>query len=175
MDRILILGCSGAGKSTLAGQLSQILDMPIIHLDQEYWQPGWKPTPDDLWFQRVATLIQQNRWIMDGNYGSTLDMRLKRADGIIVMDYPRWLCLWRVMKRICRHKGHTRPDMAPECVERWDWEFIRYVWAFKKRGRIRNYQLIEEQGMMGKIVVLKNPRDARAFVKEVLDKGRIEI
>ena len=54
MDRILILGCGGAGKSTLAGQLGEILDLPVIHLDQEYWQPGWVPTPDDEWLRRVA-------------------------------------------------------------------------------------------------------------------------
>jgi len=164
MDRILILGSPGAGKSTLARQLSEILDIPVIHLDREFWQPGWIQTPDNEWEQRVAALIQRDRWIMDGNYGSTLKMRLRRADVVIVMDYPRRLCLWRIVKRVWRHRGRTRPDMAPECAERWDWEFILFVWRFRKRGRIRNYRMIEEMGMTGKTVVLKNQRDMNAFL-----------
>ena len=175
MDRILILGCGGAGKSTLAGQLGEILDLPLIHLDQEYWQPGWVPTPDDEWLRRVGKLIQEERWIMDGNYGSTLGMRLRRAEWVIFLDYPRWLCLWRVMKRICRHRGRTRPDMTPGCAERWDWEFIRFIWDFKKKGRIRNYRVIGEQGLRSKTVVLKSPRETKVFVRKVRERGMTDI
>ena len=175
MDRILILGCGGAGKSTLAGQLGDILGLPIIHLDQGYWQPGWTPLSDDAWTQRVATIIQQKNWIMDGNYGSTLEMRLIRAEAVIFLDYPRRLCLWRVMKRIWRHKGRTRPDMAPGCTERWDWEFIRYIWGFRKRGRIRNYRMIREQGMLEKTVVLKRPGETKAFIEQVKATGSIDV
>ena len=173
MDRILILGCSGAGKSTLARELGEILHIPVIHLDKEYWRPGWKPTPEDEWQQRAVALAERDRWIMDGNYGSTLAMRLARADGVIVMDYPRRLCLWRVVKRMRRHWGRTRPDVAPGCAERWDWEFLRFVWSFNKKGRIRNYRMIEEQGLMEKTVVLRGPGETRAFLEKVREKGNI--
>ena len=46
MERILVLGPCGAGKSTPAVKLGAKLGLPVIHLDKEYWRPGWvEPDP----------------------------------------------------------------------------------------------------------------------------------
>lgn len=109
--------------------------MPLIHLDALYWRPGWDPTPADEWRIRVQALIGGERWIMDGNYGGTLDMRLEACDTVVFLDLSRWLCLWRVVKRQLRHRHGVRPEMAPGCPERMTWEFIEWIWTYPARRR----------------------------------------
>lgn len=124
MKRIAVVGSSGAGKSTLSRELSRILDIPVIHLDVHYWQPGWVETPDEVWLERQKTLLNGESWIVDGNFGSTLDMRLGAADTVIFLDFSRFLCTYRVLKRLTMYRKGERPDMAEGCNERFDWDFI---------------------------------------------------
>jgi len=128
--RILILGCSGAGKSTLARSLHKELDLPIIHLDQHYWKPNWIESTKAEWTAKVAELIKDDEWIMDGNYGGTLDMRIERADTIIFKDASTFTCLYRVIRRIFKYRGQVRPDMTEGCIERFDLEFFHYVLVY---------------------------------------------
>ncbi|WP_133571667.1 hypothetical protein [Maritalea mobilis] len=92
MQRIAILGCSGSGKSTLARKLGAALDLPVVHMDQHYFSPGWVEPDHDDWRTTVATLCAEDKWVMDGNYSKTHDIRLPRADLIIFLDFPTWLC-----------------------------------------------------------------------------------
>ena len=78
-QRILIIGSGGAGKSTLARRLGELTGIPVIHLDAHYWLPGWVVTPKEEWAGKVDALLQGDRWIMDGNFGSTLKQRLVTA------------------------------------------------------------------------------------------------
>src|SRR2546423_1075672 len=123
MQRVVILGSGGAGKSTLARRLGLATGLPVIHLDAEYWQPGWIEPERDQWDQRVSELAAGEQWIMDGNFSRTLDVRLRACDTIIFLDVPRLLCLQRVIRRWWRNRGQVRDDMAPECPEKIDWEF----------------------------------------------------
>lgn len=67
---------------------------------------------------------------MDGNYSGTLDVRLSVADTVIFLDFPRLLCLSRVIKRRLMYAGQSRPDMASDCPERLNWEFLKYIWSY---------------------------------------------
>ena len=130
--RILFVGCSGAGKSTLARQLGAILDLPVIHLDRHYWQPGWIPLDDDAWDRRLGELLAEPAWIMDGNYHRTFPLRMRFADVVVFLDLPRRVCLARVLRRIASGHGRTRDDLGPGCPEKWDGEFLRWVWHWKR-------------------------------------------
>jgi adenylate kinase family enzyme len=135
MHRALVIGISGAGKSTFSRQLAERTGLPLIHLDKEFWQPGWKITPAPEWRRKVEVLAAREAWIMDGNYGGSLDLRLPRADTVIWFDYPRLRCLRRIAWRIATSYGTVRPDLAPGCPEQIDWEFLRYVWNFHTKSR----------------------------------------
>lgn len=134
-SRILVLGASGAGKSTLARQLGGLLGLPVIHLDQHYHGPGWQEPPREVWDARVAELVGRDRWIIDGNYARSLELRLARADVAIWLDFPRRIYLARALKRVLTHRGEVRPDAAPGCEERFDWAFFKWIWRWPRESR----------------------------------------
>jgi len=105
MRRVLVIGSGGAGKSTFARRLAQCAGLPLIHLDAIYWKPGWLETPKEEWTQVVESLLAGERWVMDGNYGGTLEQRLASCDTVVFLDLPRSLCLWRAAVRWVRFRG----------------------------------------------------------------------
>lgn len=163
--RILILGPSGAGKSTLARELGQLLGYPVIHLDAHFWQPGWVHLPRDVWRVQQEALLQGDRWIVDGNYGSTLDLRLQYADCAIFLDYPRFHCLYRALKRRIQYRGTTRPDMPPDCPEKIDLEFIRWIlWDFPQKERKPALEQCTRTGIP--LLRCKRNADAKSILRD---------
>ena len=167
MKRILIIGSGGAGKTTFAKVLASRTGLPLTHLDQLFWHPGWVPTPDEEWDRVIGELIARDSWIMDGNYGRTLPMRLDAADTVIFLDLPRLVCTWRIFKRRLRHFGRIRPDSAPGCPERISWEFVRWVWTYRSRRRPGIMKRLDALRSTKRIIILKNDREARAFLENV--------
>lgn len=165
MERIAVVGCGGAGKSTLARRLGLITGLPVVHLDAHYWSPGWTPTPRERWRDVVAGLVAAPRWIMDGNYQSTFDLRFARADTVVFLDYGRLRCLWRALRRRVAWWGATRPDMAPDCPERGiDGDFFRWIWRFPADGRARILSHLEGLGPDRTVVRLDSPGAADAWL-----------
>jgi adenylate kinase family enzyme len=132
MRRVAIIGSPGAGKSTFARKLGERLHIPVIHLDKLYWQPGWVEPDPKCWRETLTCALNAKSWIMDGHYGSTLDLRLGAADTVILLEFSRALCLWRVFIRVLRTYGRNRADMGPGCYEKVDWEFIKFIWNFNR-------------------------------------------
>ncbi len=112
MDRVMIIGCCGAGKSTFSKRLSQLTGLEVIHLDQYYWKPNWEESDKEEWTDLVKKLAGKPQWIMDGNYGGTMDIRMARADTIIYLDYSTAKCLWRITKRILKGWDTAFKEMA---------------------------------------------------------------
>ncbi|MCP4135719.1 MAG: hypothetical protein GY754_32425 [bacterium] len=170
MERILIIGSCGAGKSTIALRLQKIVPIEIYHLDRYFWNPGWVPTEDSEWETKVKHIIDNNdTFIIDGNYYNTLEMRIARADTIIFLDIPRWICVFRVLKRILFSKIGIlkRDDMAAGCRERFDLEFLKYVWDFNENFRSRNYELLPVNKEI-QIHILKNNKDISLFFNNIV-------
>ena len=153
MQRVLVIGIPGAGKSTFSRKLAARTGLPLIHLDREFWQPGWRITPREQWRAKVAALVAREAWVMDGNYGASLDLRLPRADTVAWFDYPRRVALRRVLWRIATTYGRVREDLAPGCPEKVDWEFLRYVWDFPGKERSQVVAMLAEHGRISAGVV----------------------
>ena len=164
MERVLILGCSGSGKSTLARAISARTGLPLVHLDQLWWKPGWENRTPEEFDALLAAELQGDKWIMDGNYDRTLPRRLERCDGVLYLDCARLLCLWRVLKRTVRHWGRSRADMPQGCPERVDGAFLRYIWTFQKIQRPRTLAALEGCGKP--VYLLRNRRDCARFLEE---------
>jgi adenylate kinase family enzyme len=164
MQRVLVIGISGAGKSTFSRKLAARTGLPLIHLDKEFWQPGWKITPRAQWRPKVEALAAREAWVMDGNFDSSLDLRLPRADTAIWFDYPRRVALPRALWRVAKSYGRVREDLAPGCPERIDLEFLRYIWEFPRKERPSIAAMLAAHGKHLEAVVFRSDRDAARFL-----------
>ena len=162
MQRVVIIGSPGAGKSTFARKLAQRINAPVIHLDKLYWQPGWIEPDPQAWRDTLTRATQAEAWIMDGHYGSSLDLRLQAADTAILLEFPRALCLRRVMLRVLRTWGRNREDMGPGCKEKVDLEFIRFIWNFNRDNLPAAKQKL--QHFTGTTYIFKRPEELDRFL-----------
>lgn len=167
MQRVLVIGISGAGKTTLSGKLAARTGLPLIHLDREFWQPGWVEMPRTEWHSRVAELAAQERWVMDGNFDGTLAIRLPRADTLVWFDFPALRCVWRALGRVARSYGQVRQDMAAGCPERLDLDFLRYIANFNRMQRPRIAAAIAAHGTHLEPIVITSDAEAEKALERL--------
>lgn len=128
MKRVVIIGCPGAGKSTFSRQLAQATNLPLVHLDFYYHDDRFDYQHDKHeWRKLVALLADKERWIIEGNYKSTFELRFPRADTIIYFDYPRYISVWRTLKRRAQYHNKLRPEMPANWQEKISPEFMKFV------------------------------------------------
>jgi adenylate kinase family enzyme len=136
MRRIIVVGCPGSGKTSLALKLGRKLDLPVLHLDVLFWQPDWTASDKTSFRARVATAIAGETWVVDGSFsGLAFDLTLARADTLVAIDRPRWLCQWRIAWRSAFDRAGMRPDLPEGCPERFDWNLMREAWRYNADRR----------------------------------------
>ncbi|MEL7246828.1 MAG: hypothetical protein AAFO03_00360 [Bacteroidota bacterium] len=167
MQRVMIIGCCGAGKSTVARRLHDLTGLPLQHLDQHYWLPNWQEPNKASWQAKVQALSDQPQWIIDGNYGGTLDIRLQRADTVIYLDYATPKCLWRITKRIWRYHGQVRPDMPAGCRERFNLNFYHYVATYNLLRRRALLERLASLDARKHVLRLRNDRAVERFLSNL--------
>ena len=167
MERVMVIGCGGAGKSTLARKLGEKTGLPVVHLDQIWWAPGnWQHLEKPEFDERLRLELEKPRWIVDGNFNRTIELRLEKCDTVIYLDYPRLVCLKNWLGRVIQNWGHARADMAEGCAEWFDPEMAKWIWKFNKQNRSRYYALLEKTENKN-IVILKSRRQAEKFLERL--------
>nr|AEH57245.1 putative nucleoside triphosphate hydrolase [Prochloron didemni P3-Solomon] len=167
MHRIVIIGSGGSGKSTLARSLGEKLNLDVLHLDTFYWKANWRRPSKQKWLKTLQELVNRPRWIIDGNYMISLDIRLNAADTIIFLDFPRYVCLWRVLQRRIRYHGRTRADMSPGCRERLTFTFLSWIWNFPQNEREQILNKLKAHQKSKQIFILQTSNQVREFLKLV--------
>ncbi len=166
MKKVMVIGCSGAGKSTFSKRLHSKTKIELIHLDKYFWKSNWEePNPDE-WENIVKKLSARDNWIMDGNYGRTMNIRFAEADTIIFLDYSTSKCLWRTKKRTIQYRNKVRPDMSKGCKERFDFNFYYYVATFNLLRRKSLISKLNNLSKNKKIVILKNDNQVSKFLEK---------
>jgi adenylate kinase family enzyme len=126
--RVVVTGLAGSGKSTLALALAARTGLPVVHLDLAFWKPGWVAPSETEWRAKQREVLGGDSWIADGNYHETLDVRLERADSVVVLDMPWWRCSARALRR-----GLRMPDELPVGCEFSPWSRFRDEWCLAVR------------------------------------------
>jgi adenylate kinase family enzyme len=164
MQRIVVMGPPGSGKSTLARRLGARFGLPVFHLDQVWWRPGWIETPPEAFAAEVERIAAMPAWVIDGNFTSTIACRFRRADTVIYLDVPSRLSMFRVVRRILWGYGRVRPDMTEGCPEKIDLPFLLFTWRWNRGHRAKNLALVD--GFGGTKIVLRGGRAVRRFLTD---------
>jgi hypothetical protein len=162
VERIAIVGCGGSGKSRLAAVLAARLGITPVHLDALYYDAEWTPLDQETFAAIQRELANAPRWILDGNYASTLPVRLGAADTVIFLDLPGWTCLWGIFQRRLGHGGGQHPDVG--VYDRITWGFIRYVVGYRKGMAPRVRALIADHAGNAQVTVLRSRASVRRYV-----------
>lgn len=167
MKKIVVIGSSGAGKSTFAKKLALVLDIPLYHLDQMNWRSGWQEVSKEEQKQMQLEVLKKDAWIIDGNYGGTLDVRLQEADTVVFLDFHRVICTSRALRRVLRYRNQVRPDMAEGCPERFNLEFIKYIWNFPKTKTPHILKRLQELPSEKRVFHFRKPHELDKFLLEL--------
>ena len=161
MKKVLILGCPGAGKSTFARKLRDKTGLPLYYLDMIWHKPDRTTITKQEFDAKLSEIIKQEEWIIDGNYGRTLEMRIQWCEAIFLLDSPVEECLVGAKSRI----GKQRVDM-PWIETEFDEEFKQWIMDFPKNELPIVYELLDRYKGEKSIYVFYS----RADIEDYLSK-----
>ena len=167
-NRIAIIGAPGTGKTTLANNLSEIYGIEAIHIDGIHHLPNWNLRDKEERDRMILEITNQEKWIIDGTYRSTLRARLEKADFIIWLDFSTLGQIRGIMQRYLKNKGIEKPEI-PGCKEKMDKDFFTYVLRYNRTKRnsiVENLEGIDKD----KILILKNRRQVNKWLEKERNK-----
>jgi adenylate kinase family enzyme len=167
--RVVVTGLAGAGKSTFSRALSARTGLPVIVLDFHFWLPGWAEPTEAAWREKQNALLAGDGWIADGNYTATLDLRLERADTVVFLDTPWWMCARRAFVRGLRSRS-VDFELPYGCDQsrfrqvRDEWWLVWRIWRVHRSERERELKIISRHGTHVAIHVLRSRRAVHQFL-----------
>jgi len=165
MKKVAIVGCGGSGKSHVARALGDVLDAPVTHLDAAFYDDEWNELPMEKFTAVQRDLVAREKWVIDGNYNSTLQIRLEACDTVVLMDVSTLAALWGVSSRQLRHgAGHKGNGVH----NRIHWGVIKYVATYRRKMRPRVMAKIDRFATgHADVVLLTSRRQTRRWLRKV--------
>lgn len=173
VKKIAVIGSPGSGKTTLTKKLGSMLKLPIYHLDHHFWEENWQGKDEERWGGIVKDLSSNSEWIIDGDYFNTIKMRMDSADMIVYLNFSKWLCLWRICKRLFLSYGKTRSDMPAGCKEKLNWQFInfvKFVWDYHKIRKPIILDMLKSYRGIKTVYIFKNNEELDNFCHNITKK-----
>ncbi|MBQ1877611.1 MAG: adenylate kinase [Erysipelotrichaceae bacterium] len=161
MNKIIVIGSPGSGKSNFSRKLGEITGLPVIHLDNLWWKADRTTVSREEFDEKLAAVMHKERWIIDGDYRRTLEVRMKRCDTVIFLDYPLEVCLQGISERILA----PREDL-PWVEEEIDPELLQRVRDYRKERRPKVRELLAKYREK-QIVILKSRQEADSWLETV--------
>lgn len=162
--KIMIIGNNGSGKSYFAKELSKITNMPLFHLDLEFWKPNWEHISENEWIEKQISITSGREWIIDGNHTETMEIRFSQADLIIFLDINRLICLKSVIKR--HKKSHEDlPDFLERKFDKEFFNFCKRLWTFTKTRKPVIIQLHNKYSEKD-FIIIKTRNKANKLLKQ---------
>lgn len=161
MKKVIVIGCPGSGKSVFARQLHAITGLPLYPLDLIRWRADKTFLPKEQMVEEVRKIVATDEWIIDGNYGATMELRMAFCDTIIFLDYPTEVCYEGIMAR----RGTARPDMPwVEPVDEVDPEFVDSVLQYNAVNRPIVLERIQKYADGREVYIFQGREEAAAFL-----------
>ena len=163
MKKVIVIGCPGSGKSTFSKSLHNITGIPLFHLDMMFWNGDKTTVEKSIFLERLLKVIQNSEWIIDGNYGATMDLRMQACDTIVFLDYPLDVCLNGIKER----RGKPRTDMPwIENEGEEDAEFIEFIKNYNAESRPKVMKLLDKYSNKD-IFIFNNRDEADEFLNQM--------
>lgn len=172
MKKICIIGGSGTGKTTLAENLGKRLDLPVYHIDGIHHLDNWQIRDKKERDKIIIEKADEDKWIIDGTYRSTLQYRLDKADFIIYLDYSTIAQVKGVLGRFIKNHGKEKKEI-PGCNERMNLKFFWFVVNWRKNRRNEILSKINTIDT-NKLHIFKNRRQLNKWYKDKFNK-KIEL
>ena len=158
MKKVIVIGCPGSGKSRLSRALHNKTGIPLYHLDMMYWNSDKTTVEKSVFLERLSAVLEKDEWIIDGNYGSTMELRMAACDTVLFLDYPLAVCLDGIKER----RGKPRSDM-PWIETEEDAEFIEFIKNYNEQQKPKVLELFGKYRDKN-IVILESREQADAFL-----------
>ncbi|NYI05546.1 topology modulation protein [Allostreptomyces psammosilenae] len=166
MKRVAVVGCGGSGKSYVSRRLGQQLGVPVTHLDSVYFDDSWQPLPMPEFEAVQRRLVAEPCWVIDGNYNSTLHVRLAACDTVVMLDPSTISCLWGAVSRQLRHGPGQHKERG--VYNRVSWAVLRYIWGYRRSMRPRVLAKIRDLAPAhAQVVRLTSRRQARRWLDQL--------
>ena len=160
MKRVIVIGCPGSGKSTFARALQEKTNLPLYHLDMMYWNTDKTTVEKAVFHKRLSDVLEKEEWIIDGNYASTMEMRIQKCDTVFFLDYSKDICIDGIKSR----RGKARSDLPWVEPEETDEEFLSFVSNYNEESRPAVLALLQKYSDKN-IIVFKNRGEAGEYIK----------
>ena len=169
MEKVIIIGCPGSGKSTFGRKLKQITGLPLYHLDMMFWNDDKTTVSREVFIKRLQEVMSTSKWIIDGNYGSTMEMRIKDCDTVFFLDYSTEVCIEGIELR----KGQARSDMPWVENDNTDEDFIDFINRYNSESRPKVLDLLKKYSSKN-IIIFQTRTESEQYLSLLKNNG-IEI
>jgi len=162
VKKVIIIGCPGSGKSTFARELKKITGLPLYHLDMMYWKSDRTTVTKEVFLDRLRAAMDNQEWIIDGNYGASMEMRFEECDTVFFLDYPTEVCIEGIESR----RGQPRSDMPWVENDNMDEDFIAFINNYNSQSRPKVLNLMEKYASKN-IITFHSREESEKFLSSL--------
>lgn len=159
MNKVIVIGCPGSGKTTFSEKLHKKTNLPLYYLDAIWHKPDKTHIARSEFDERLHEILNEDFWIIDGNYQRTLETRLQYCDTVFLFDLPVEVCLEGAVSRL----GKGRYDM-PWIEKELSLEFKNQIEMFPTNQLPQIYELLKKYKEKN-VIIFKNRKEMDDYLK----------
>lgn len=168
--RIVVFGSTGSGKTTAAARVARVLGLPVVDGDALCWRPGWQGVPYEEQVAAFTRIAKQPEWVLDDD--GPAGMMFAEADLVLLLDYPRWVSLQRLLRRSVR-RALTQTTVCNGNHESWrrlcsrDSLLLWHARSWKTKHRLMRDLATHHPG---RALLFSKPSELRGWIESLTSR-----